>query len=82
MPAAADAEPRPFDRWFYRDIAEKYEQKIRRYKARESLGFGGMIGRLAAMMNTDLVDEDYDDDDEFDEPCDCEECRRERGEIV
>jgi hypothetical protein len=64
----------PFYRYFYNDLAERLESKIREQGS-------GMKGMLRSMMGgmMDDEDDDYDDDDDT---CDCPECRRRRGEIL
>lgn len=79
----ADVEPAVYDRWLYRRLADRYDEKHRR--ADRGLD-GGFFSRFTEMLERGMMDDEDFDDDDFDdddvaEICNCDDCRRERGEI-
>ncbi|WP_146583004.1 hypothetical protein [Neorhodopirellula pilleata] len=58
-----------FERHFYHDLADRFEQRIRDAQKNEFGFLGSMMNRFGSEM------------DESDNECDCEDCRAARGEL-
>ena len=71
---AAKAEQDPFYRYLMNEVVDNFDQLRAKSPALDS--FDDIFNLFGSMMD------DLDDDDDFDEePCNCYDCRRARGEI-